>query len=281
MIDFYQHLPEKIDPIAFSVGSFNIHWYALMYLLAFIVVYFLLLHRLKKKETSYSKNLIFDLLLYLFLGLLIGGRLGYVLFYNFSYYASHPLAIISPFSSVGSLTGIYGMSYFGGLIGAVLAGYLFCWKNKISFIKMADFIIPAIPAGYFFGRIGNFLNGELYGRATDMPWGMYFSDGILRHPSQLYEAFFEGLVLFMILWTLRNNKKLATCYLLPATYLFGYGFFRFFIEFFREPDPQIRLFLSFLTLGQVFSLILLILSLILCFRNYKKYVKIASYEQEK
>ena len=149
---------------------------------------------------------------------------------------------------------------------------------------MADFIIPAIPAGYFFGRIGNFLNGELYGRATDAPWGMYFADGILRHPSQLYEAFFEGLALFVILWLLRNEIKYknkvfyAPCFML---YVFGYGFFRFFIEFFREPDPQIGLVFNFLTLGQAFSLILMIFSIIICFHNYKKYAKIASYEQEK
>ncbi|HBR71692.1 MAG TPA: prolipoprotein diacylglyceryl transferase, partial [Candidatus Moranbacteria bacterium] len=148
-----------------------------------------------------------NLFFYLTAGALIGGRLGYVLFYSFPYYLNNPLEIFFPIkiTDYGLLfTGYYGLSYFGGLVGAVLAGYFFSRKRRINFWQLADFVALAIPMGYFFGRIGNFLNGELYGRPTNMFWGMNFGDGLLRHPSQLYEAFFEGLVLFGIIFLVRR-----------------------------------------------------------------------------
>jgi len=277
-----------------------------MYLVAFIVVYLLLLYRLKKKEAPYSKNSIFDLLLYLFAGVLIGGRLGYVFFYNFNYFWQHPLAIIFPFDTGGNYIGISGMSYYGGVIGIILVSFFFARKQKLNFWQLADFVIPAIPAGYFFGRLGNFLNGELFGRVTEKPWGMYFADGLpgqglLRHPSQLYEAFFEGLVLFVIFWMLRNKSQngchpeldsgsKASLQLpqgirfriksgmtvegsLLLAYLFLYGSFRFFIEFFRQPDIQIGLFFNppvgGLTLGQIFSVIAMLATLSVYGYNYK------------
>lgn len=284
LLNFYQHLPEHINPIVFSVGSFSVRWYSIMYLVAFATVYFLLSYRIRKKENLFeiNKNQLANLLIYLIIGLLVGARLGYILFYDFSYFLRNPLEIFLPFHITGcwllvtsyKYVGLSGMSYFGGLAGVVVAGYIFSKKQKLSFWKLADFIIPAIPAGYFFGRVGNFLNDELYGRATDVPWGMYFSaDPLrLRHPSQLYEAFFEGLVLFLILWLLRNKSKFSGQLL--CLYFFGYGFFRFFIEFFREPDPlrlgslseaspQIGLIAGFLTLGQIFSLALIIFSVFL------------------
>lgn len=156
------------------------------------------------------------------------------------------------------------MSYFGGLIGIVIAAIIYVKAKRLNFWQFSDFIVPAIPAAYFFGRLGNFLNGELFGRVTTSWIGMYFPNSVdaqnfmsiqLRYPSQLFEAFFEGIILFIILWLLRNKSKFPG-YLL-IVYLFGYGFFRFFIEFFRQPDPQIGLFLGFLTLGQIFSLILM------------------------
>lgn len=301
MWETYQHLPEMINPIAFSIGFFPVRWYSIMYLAGFATVYFLLAYRIKKEEINFvPKNILQDLTLYLAAGLIIGARFGYVLFYNFSYYLQNPWEIISPFSDAG-ITGISGMSYHGGLIGAIIAGIIFVNRRKlnphtkgqdkninnnslsanhnkksfgvgVNFWKLADFLASAIPAGYFFGRVGNFLNGELYGRATDMPWGMYFTDGILRHPSQLYEAFFEGLVLFLVLWTLRNGIKYrnkmfhVSCFML---YVVGYSFFRFFIEFFREPDPQIGLVAGYLTMGQVLSIIMLI-SAIFCYFIVKK-----------
>jgi len=288
MLSFYQHLPENISPIAVSVGFFSVYWYSVAYLVGFAVVYRLLRYRiLQGEDKSLNPNfnppaggqisnkiqnpkyqmlgLIFDWMSYSILGLLVGGRLGYVLFYNFGYYLQNPVAIISPYDfSVGIWTGILGMSYFGGVMGIIVASYIFTKKNKIDFWSWADWVVPAIPAGYFFGRIGNFWNGELFGRITEKPWGMYFPADfglVLRHPSQLYEAFFEGLVLFVILWRRRNKIKFPGQLL--VTYLFCYGFFRFGIEFFREPDNGAALFLGFLTLGQIFSLGFVVLALIL------------------
>jgi len=226
---------------------------------------------LKNKTNEADRNNVFsleNLFFYLVPGVLLGGRLGYVLFYNFPYYIQNPLEIFLPFDFNNCsllvaycFTGFYGMSYFGALIGAILAGYIFSKKYKLNFWLLADFVVPAIPAGYFFGRIGNFLNSELYGRITDVTWGMYFRSGgnVLRHPSELYEAFFEGLILFIILILLSNKlrNKLRNYYfsgVLFLVYIFSYCFFRFFLEFFREPDSQLGLFFSWMTLGQALSL---------------------------
>jgi len=167
-------------------------------------------------------------------------------------------------------TGFFGMSYFGALLGAVLAGYIFSKKYKIDFWNLADFISVAVPVGYFFGRVGNFLNGELYGRITSVPWGMYFPAGgnVLRHPSQLYEAFFEGVVLFFIIILLRNmfRNQLRKYYfygILFLIYIFSYAFFRFFLEFFRNPDAQIGLFFNRISLGQILAFVVMILALVI------------------
>jgi phosphatidylglycerol:prolipoprotein diacylglycerol transferase len=286
MLSLYQHLPEKISPIVFSVGFFSVRWYALMYLTAFLVIYALLRWRTardisslefpisnfqfpSKSQVPISKSqfqsLILDFISYAIAGLLIGGRAGYVLFYNFGYYIQNPITIISPYDfSTGVWTGIYGMSYFGGVIGIVIASFIFTKKNKINFWAWSDLVIPAIPAGYFFGRIGNFLNGELYGRITEKSWGMYFPadfGSVLRHPSQLYEAFFEGLVLFLIVWSWRNKLKFSGQGL--VIYLLGYGLFRFGIEFFRAPDEGTVLLFGILTPGQAFSLGFVALAVIL------------------
>lgn len=255
-LEFYQHIPEHIDPEIFHVGFFSIGWYALMYLVGFLVVYLLLRKRLKFGEGKLSPEQLFDLLFFCFIGAIIGGRLGYVFFYNFSYYFTNPVAIISPFDlDSGKLIGLYGMSYHGGLLGALILGLIFVKKYQLDFWQITDFVLPAIPAGYFFGRVGNFLNGELYGRATDWQLGMYFSSddsGLLRHPSQLYEAFLEGMVLFIFFWTIRNRKIFQGK--LFALYLIGYALARFLGEFYREPDAQIGFLFGGLTLGQFFSL---------------------------
>ena len=257
-LEFYQHIPERINPEIFRIGPFSLGWYALMYLVGFFVVYLLLRYRLKKNEgqIQLSPEKLFDLLFFCFISAIIGGRLGYVFFYNFPFYLAHLLAIISPFDAVtGALVGIYGMSYHGGLVGALIAAGIFVRKYKLNFWTLSDFVVPAIPAGYFFGRIGNFLNGELYGRATDGWWGMYFSGddlGMLRHPSQLYEAILEGLVLFLIFWFWRKRKSWQGNFL--VLYLVGYATARFLGEFFREPDAQIGFLFGGFTLGQLFSL---------------------------
>lgn len=254
----YQNIPELINPIAFSIGFLSVRWYSLTYLVAFAVIVFLLKWRIKKKESDFKWNDILDFLIYSFIGILIGGRLGYVFFYDLGYFTSNPVEIFLPVQISNfqfQVTGFYGMSYFGALLGVSAISYFFAKKRKINFWKLLDFILPAIPAGYFFGRVGNFLNGELYGRVTEKKLGMDFGDGFLRHPSQLYEAFFEGIILFVVLWILRNRfrDKLG---IIIGLYLSGYGLFRFLIEFFREPDVHLGFVLGLLTLGQIFSVLI-------------------------
>ena len=255
LLAWYQHLPLDINPIAFSIGFFSVRWYGLMYLVGFAVVYRLLKFRMVKGEFPVSTpNLVTDYLLVAFFSALIGGRLGYVLFYNAQYYLANPLAIISLYDfQSGKYVGIFGMSYHGALLGIIFGSYLFLKKKKINFLEWADFVIPAAALGYFFGRIGNFLNGELYGRITGSPLGMYFGADYehLRHPSQLYEAFLEGMLLFVILWNLRNMKfKKGTLF---GIYLMGYGLVRIFAEQFRQPDPQVGFLWNHLTMGQFLS----------------------------
>ncbi len=262
MFEIYQNLPGQIDPIAFALGSFSVYWYSLMYVIGFLTVASLLYFRVYKKETNFIWDDVFDFLLSSFLAVIIGGRVGYVLFYNLPYFLANPLEIIFPFGENGDFTGIYGMSYHGGALGFILAACFFCKKRKINFLKLTDFILPAIPLGYFFGRVGNFLNGELYGRVTTKVWGMDFGDGLLRHPSQIYEAFFEGIILFLILWLARNKVSEKKGFI-SGLYLAGYGIFRFVIEFFREPDAQLGFVFGFLTMGQMLSMIMLVAGLYL------------------
>ena len=201
-ITFWQHIPEHINPTLVQIGSFQLRWYSLMYIAAFLTSYLLVIYRTRHEDRfDYKPETIQDLFIWLITGLILGARLGYVLFYNLAYYAHHPLEIILPFEFSNGIrfVGISGMSYHGGAIGVLLAGILFCRKYHLSIWNLADLLCPVIPLGYTFGRIGNFINGELYGRITNLPWGMYFPLDVqhrLRHPSQLYEAFFEGIFLF-------------------------------------------------------------------------------------
>jgi phosphatidylglycerol:prolipoprotein diacylglycerol transferase len=199
-----------------------------------------------------------EFLCYVFIGLLVGARLGYIFFYqypNLADYIRNPLEIFAVWHG--------GMSFHGGLAGAVLAGLLFCRSRRLPFWEVADAVIVAAPAGLFFGRIGNFINGELYGRETDVPWAMIFPQGgpFPRHPSQLYEAILEGVVLFLILWKLRNRSMFPGA--LVPVFLCGYGSFRFLVEFFREPDPQLGIFLGIVSMGQILSLFMVALGLLL------------------
>jgi len=266
LINAWQQLPAQISPTIFSFGSFQLCYYSLMYIIAFAIVYFLTLYRIKNENYEYTAKNVQDYLVWAMLGMIIGGRLGYVLFYNLSYYFQHPLEIILPFdfSRGFKFVGISGMSYHGGLIGIVIVSILFCRKHKIKLWNFIDLFCPAIPLGYTFGRIGNFLNGELFGRVTTVPWGMYFpldSTHSLRHPSQLYEALFEGIVLFMLLWLIRK-KKMFDGFLI-GIYICGYGFVRFFIEFFREPDYQLGFVLGFMSMGQVLCILMMIMGVAL------------------
>mgnify|MGYP000047142880 FL=1 len=253
--DWWQHLPRSIDPNLFSIGSFQLRYYGLMYIVAFALTYILLVYRARNDGfDDYTPERIQDLMVWFIVGTILGGRLGYVIFYDLAYFAAHPLKIVLPFEFANGFrfTGISGMSYHGGVIGVVTAGYLFSRRRKVSFVKMIDFVAPAAPLGYTFGRLGNFINGELYGRATTVSWGMFFPldpTGQLRHPSQLYEAFFEGILLFLVLWTVRNQPRCRGGLL--GLYLIGYGLVRFGIEFFREPDPHLMFVLGPFTMGQV------------------------------
>mgnify|MGYP001205273536 CR=1 FL=1 len=238
-INTWQQLPFKINPAIFSIGSFQLRYYSMMYLVGFAIVYSLTVYRIKKENYEYTVETVQDYLLWAMLGVILGARLGDVLIYNFSYFVRHPLEIFLPFSFSNGIkfTGISGMSYHGGVIGVIIVSIFFMRIRKIDFWRFIDLAIPSVPLGYTFGRIGNFINGELWGRVTTMQWGMYFpldSAHSLRHPSQLYEAFFEGIVLFILLWWMRK-KKFADG-VLVGLYILGYGFFRFMIEFFREPD---------------------------------------------
>ena len=261
---WWQELPYHVSPVAFSIGSFQVRYYGLMYLVAFGITYLLVHYRLRKENYEYSTLTIEDLFIWLICGLLIGARLGDVFFYTFDYYLYHPLEIIVPFSFDNEIrfTGISGMSYHGGIVGIFVTAIIFCRRQKIAFWRMLDLIVPAGPLGYTFGRIGNFLNGELFGRVTDVSWGMYFPADYthsLRHPSQLYEAFFEGIFLFVILWSIRTKRKFEGA--LFCLYIIGYGTVRFFIEFFREPETGFILW-GF-TMGQILCALMIISGLAL------------------
>jgi len=255
---WWQHIPEHLDPVLFQIGSFRVQYYGLMYIVAFAVTYALVRHRLRKEERfDITPGQTVDLMTAMILGVIVGGRIGYVLFYNLSYYLQHPLEIVLPFRFENGLTftGISGMSFHGGLVAVILFAWLYARKAGVDFRQAVDLFVPAIPLGYTFGRIGNFINGELYGRVTDLPIGMVFPlapDSRLRHPSQLYEAFFEGIVLFVVLWRLRKRPMPPGATL--AVYLIGYGGVRFFIEFVRQPDAHIGAVLYGLSMGQLLCL---------------------------
>jgi len=226
-----------------------------MYIVGFFASYLLVRYQMKKKDFGMSKLEVENLYFYLILGLIIGARLGYVLFYDLKMYLKEPLEIFAIWHG--------GMSFHGGLIGVLIVGILFSWKNKKSFWRIADLIIVTVPIGLGLGRIGNFINGELYGRVAQVPWGMIFPKGgpLPRHPSQLYESALEGGVLFLILWFLKD-KELPTGGLL-AIFLSLYGGFRFFVEFFREPDVQLGFVLGPLTMGQILTTFMIVGGVIL------------------
>jgi phosphatidylglycerol:prolipoprotein diacylglycerol transferase len=256
----WQTLPAQLSPTLIEIGSFQLRYYSLMYLAAFACTYFLVMYRIKREGYPYTADQIQDYFVWAILGVILGGRLGYVFFYNWGYYLQHPLEILFPFEFSGGIhfIGISGMSYHGGAIAVLVASLIFCRRRKIDFWRFADLFCPAIPLGYTFGRIGNFINGELYGRATTAAWGMVFPLDplhLLRHPSQLYEAFFEGIVLFAFLWMIRRKSPFDGALL--AFYLIGYGAIRFFIEFFREPDVQLGLVLGPFTMGQLLCFLMI------------------------
>jgi phosphatidylglycerol---prolipoprotein diacylglyceryl transferase len=234
-----------IDPIIVRIGPLALRWYGLMYVFGFVASYLLAIYQTRKKAVKIDRAQIDDLYFYMILGLIVGARFGYVVFYNLKSYASNPLEIFAVWHG--------GMSFHGGLIGVCVAAYVVMRKRKLDFFSTADLIVPTCPPGLFFGRMGNFINGELFGQPSTVPWAMVFPQGgsVPRHPSQLYEALLEGLLLFVILWIYKDRKKRHGDVL--ALFLILYGVFRIFCEFFRVPDEQLGYLFGFLSMGQILS----------------------------
>jgi len=234
-----------IDPEIVRVGPFAIRWYGIMYLLGFASSYFLVNYQIEKKKLVFAKDFVSSLYSYLIIGLLLGARLGYVLFYDLSDYVRHPLEVFAVWHG--------GMSFHGGLVGSLLAGVLFCKKFNASFWQVSDLVAVTAPIGLGLGRLANFINGELYGRVSNVPWAMVFPSGgpLPRHPSQIYELSLEGILLFIVLWFLKDRGFRPG--VITALFLVIYGFFRSFVEFFREPDVQLGFILGPFTMGQLLS----------------------------
>lgn len=274
----------QFDPVIFSVGPVSLHWYGLMYLVGFIFALWLARRRAGKPDSGWKKEEVENLLYIGFLGVFLGGRLGYVFFYNFPQFLADPLYLFKVWDG--------GMSFHGGLIGVIVTMWCFAHRTKRTFFQVADFIAPLIPFGLGAGRLGNFINGELWGRVSpDLPWAMLFPGsryedtalvathpdwqtllttyGVLpRHPSQLYELLLEGIVLFIILnWFIRKPRPLGS---VSGVFLIGYGLFRSFVEFFRQPDEQLGLFGDVISMGQILSLPMILIGVVMVIWAYRR-----------
>ncbi len=250
-----------IDPVLFEAGPFVVRWYALAYVAGLILGWRYLRVLAQRTPPAASLRDIDDFLLWATLGVILGGRIGYVLFYNLPYYMAEPGAILQVWRG--------GMSYHGGMVGVMVAGAAFCWCRRLRFLHFMDRVVCAVPIGLFFGRLANFVNGELFGRPTDVPWAMVFPRGgpEPRHPSQLYEAALEGVVLFIVLWALQRSEAVRERGgLLSGVFLLGYGVSRSLIELVRQPDAQLGLFAAGTTMGQWLSVPMVAIGLYLIVR---------------
>ncbi|CED72286.1 prolipoprotein diacylglyceryl transferase [Aliivibrio wodanis] len=257
----YLNFPQ-IDPILIEIGPLAVRWYGLMYLFGFMFALWLANKRADKPNSGWTRDQVSDLLFAGFLGVVIGGRVGYVLFYNFGQFLDNPLYLFEVWTG--------GMSFHGGLLGVITAMLWYGYKNNRSFFTIADFVAPLVPFGLGAGRLGNFMNGELWGRVTDVPWAMVFPTGgpFPRHPSQLYEFALEGIVLFLILnWFIRKPRPLGA---VSGLFLFGYGTFRFLVEYVRQPDAQLGLFGDWISMGQILSLPMVIGGLLMVIWAFKR-----------
>ncbi|AUH01825.1 prolipoprotein diacylglyceryl transferase [Pectobacteriaceae bacterium CE70] len=273
----------KFDPVIFSIGPVSLHWYGLMYLVGFVFAMWLAVRRANKPGSGWTKDEVENLLYFGFLGVFVGGRLGYVLFYAFPLFIANPLYLFKVWDG--------GMSFHGGLIGVITVMLWFAHRTKRNFFQVADFIAPLIPFGLGAGRLGNFINGELWGRVTtDTPWAMLFPGshsedmalaatnpkwqaifnqyGLLpRHPSQIYEMLLEGVVLFIILNTfIRKPRPMGS---VSGLFLIGYGLFRIFVEFFRQPDAQLGLFDGIISMGQILSIPMVLVGILMMIWAYR------------
>jgi len=257
----------QFDPVILHVyGRIGLTWYGLMYLLGFAGAWWMGTVRSKLPGSPYNADQVSDFLFYGFLGVVLGGRLGYVLFYHLDYFLEDPRYLFKIYEG--------GMSFHGGLIGVLVAFWYFAKKTNTGFFTISDFFAPMVPIGLATGRIGNFINGELWGKVTDVkevPWAMIFpsaQDGQYRHPSMLYECLLEGVLLFVILYffSRKPRPKMAV----SGVFALGYGVFRFTVEHWREPDPQLREMAEYLSMGQVLSIPLIIVGAVLLWQAYHR-----------
>lgn len=244
--------PDWISPDLLNIGGFRIRWYSVMYLIGYVLGYFIFRKRVREGLFRISETALDSFISYLIIGMLIGARVFYVIFYNYGEYSQDPWQIFAIWKG--------GLSFHGAAVGMTVGCYLFGRKYKVSFFEVTDAMAAAAPLGIFFGRIGNFINGELYGRPTDLPWGMLFPTDevqppIPRHPSQLYQSLTEGMLLFLVLWWVQARAAKKETYrpgLLSAGFLIGYGIIRFLVEYTRQPDTQLGLLLGgYFSMGQI------------------------------
>ncbi len=259
----YIDFPE-ISPVIFSIGSFSLRWYALAYLVGIISAWLLIKKNIAKYNIGISSEQLDDIVFYSTLGIILGGRIGYVLCYGWKHFTHNPLEIFAIWHG--------GMSFHGGLIGVIIGLLCFCHKYKFNFLKITDLVALYVPIGIFLGRIANFINDELWGRVSTVPWAVKFPSGgyLPRHPSQLYEAITEGLLMFIILNFLWKKELVRTHYgIISSIFLIVYSISRICMEFFREPDAQIGFIINNITMGQLLSLPFLILGLYILNRSIK------------
>ena len=272
-MQYWNHIYDHFNPVAVNLGFISVHWYGIMYVLALLSALWFAKYIIRKDQIQIENSVIDAFFIWIEIGVILGARIGYILFYDphTSYYLTHPWQIFNPFAN-GEFVGIRGMSYHGAILGALFATLLYGRRHPRQIYTLLDIVGLAVPVGYIFGRIGNFLNQELVGRATDLPWGIYVN-GVLRHPSQLYEALLEGVLVAVILYLYRRRKHFEG-ELLP---LYGmlYGTARFIAEFWREPDLQLGFICcGWMSMGQLMSLLMILFSILLYFfiQKYPKRV---------
>jgi phosphatidylglycerol:prolipoprotein diacylglycerol transferase len=259
------HYP-TFDPVAIKIGPLAVHWYGLMYIIGFALAWLLGNYRAKHSQAAWTRNQVEDVIFYSALGVILGGRIGYMLFYDLPGFWANPLVIFKVWQG--------GMSFHGGLLGVIISLWIYCWKNQKTFFEVTDFIAPLVPIGLAAGRIGNFINGELWGRVTHVPWAIVFPNAGAepRHPSQLYEFLAEGILLFILLWLFSAKKPPQKA--VSGLFLVGYAMARFSCEMFRQPDLQLG-FVAFdwLTMGQLLCVPMFIIGIWMLRSTYKPLFK--------